>query len=314
MSGRQRKVNVLASLEHQVLSSARSVTRMFDKFKQDKGLKETDTWVEWGREVEALLAGECEKVLQRYRDMEAEDLNNDEHMHQLALQEVATLPAAAAAKFAAFCQNQSVNPQVYDLMSMELWAAAVVSKKWHAYQEEATRNEVDKVGLREAAVGLAEARGLVSMGKGGLDATSGADKRTPLMSAVVNGNVLDLQLLLDASCSIDVADSKGRTPLACAMIFGRHDMAQHLLLRGASPKATTLRGETSVYLASRFGHTAPLETVRSHLERHAPDQQPFKSLIMQQEQTNGRSCLWVAAQFGHVDVAQVTIYYVFYTA
>jgi hypothetical protein len=54
--------------------------------------------------------------------------------------------------------------------------------------------------------------------------------------------------------------------------------------------------------------------VRSHLERHAPDQQPFKSLIMQQEQTNGRSCLWVAAQFGHVDVAQVTKYYVFYTA
>ena len=98
------------------------------------------------------------------------------------------------------------------------------------------------------------------------------------------------------------------------MIFGRHDMAQHLLLRGASPKATTLRGETTVYLASRFGHTAPLETVRSHLERHAPDQQAFKSLIMQQEQTNGRSCLFAAATFGHVDVAQVTIYYVFYTA
>ena len=303
---------MLASLEHQVFSSARSVTLMLDKFMQQKGLKVTDTLVEWGRQVEVLLAGECEKVLQRYRDMEAEDLNNDEHMHQLALQEVATLPAAAAAKFAAFCQNQSVTDVSYDLMSMELWAAAVVSKKWHAYQEEATRNEVDQGGLREAAVGLAEARGLVSMGKGGLDATSGADKRTPLMSAVVNGNVLDLQLLLDASCSIDVADSKGRTPLACAMIFGRHDMAQHLLLRGASPKATTLRGETSVYLASRFGHTAPLEKVRLHLERHAPDQQAFKSLIMQQEPTNGRSCLWVAAQFGHVDVARVTIYYVFY--
>ncbi len=264
--------------------------------------------VEWGRKVEVLLAGECEEVLQRYRDMEAGDLNNDEHMHQLALQEVATLPGAAAAKFAAFCQNQSVNHTSYDIMSMEMWAAVVVSKKWHAYQQEATRNEVDKVGLREAAVGLAEARGLVSMGKGGLDATSGADKSTPLMSAVVNGNVLDLQLLLDASCSIDVADSKGRTPLACAMIFGRHDMAQHLLLRGASPKATTLRGETTVYLASRFGHIASLETVRSHLERHAPDQQAFKSLIMQTEKTNGRSCLWGASLFGHVDVAQVTIY------
>jgi ankyrin repeat protein len=127
---------------------------------------------------------------------------------------------------------------------------------------------------------------------------------------VVNGNVLDVELLLDASCSIDVADSKGRSPLACAMIFGRHDMAQHLLLRGASPKATNLRGETTVFLASRFGHTAPLEKVRSHLEGLAPDQQTFKSLIIQQEQTNGKSCLWVAAQFGHVDVAQVTIYYV----
>jgi len=284
---------------------------MLDNFMQEKGLKETDEKVEWGRKVEVLLAGECEKVLERYRDMEAEDLNNDQHMHQLALQEVATLPAAAAAKFAAFCQNQSVAPPTYDIMSMELWAAAVVSKKWHAYQEEATRNEVDKVGLREAAVGLAEARGLVSMGKGGLDATSGADKRTPLMSAVVNGNVLDLQLLLDASCSIDVADSKGRSPLACAMIFGRHDMAQHLLFRGASPKAITLRGETTVYLASRFGHFALLETVRSHLERHAADQQAFKSLIMQQEKTACRSCLWVAAGFGHLDVAQVNICYLY---
>ncbi len=305
---------MLASLEHQVFSSARSVTRIFHKFIQEKGLKDTDYLVEWGRQVEVLLAGECEEVLQRYRDMEAEDLNNDEYMHQLALQEVATLPAAAVAKFAAFCQNQSVAPLTYDVMSMELWAALVVSKKWHAYQQEATRNQVDKERLRKVAVGLAEARGLVSMGKGGLDATSGADKRTPLMSAVMNGNVLDLQLLLDASCSIDVADSKGRTPLACAMIFGRHDMVQHLLLRGASPKATTLRGETTVFLASRFGHTAPLEKVRSHLEDHAPDQQAFKSLIMQQDQTNGRSCLFSAAGFGHFDVAQVTTYYVFYTA
>ena len=313
MSARQRKDNVLASLEHQVFSAARSVTRMLHNFMHEKRLKETDYLVKWGREVEVLLAGECEEVLQRYGDMEAEELNKDEHMHQLALQEVAALPAAAAAKFAAFCHNLSVAPPTYDIMSMELWAALLVSKEWHAYQAEATRNEVDTGRLREAAVGLAEARGLVSMGKGGLDATSGADKRTPLMSAVVNGNLLDVQLLLDASCSIDVADSKGRTPLACAMIFGRHDMAQHLLLRGASPKATTLRGETPVYLASRFGHTAPLETVRSHLERHAPDQQAFKSLIMQQEQTNGRSCLFSAACFGHVDVAQVTIYYVFYT-
>ena len=50
---------------------------MFDNFKQEKGLKETDYVVKWGREVEVLLAGECEKVLQRYRDMEAEELNND---------------------------------------------------------------------------------------------------------------------------------------------------------------------------------------------------------------------------------------------
>jgi len=285
---------------------------MLDEFIQEKGLKETDWQVKWGREVVVFLTGECEEVLQRYRDMEAEDLNNDEHKHQLALQEVATLPAAAVAKFDAFRRNMLVSPNTYDVLSMELWAALVVTQKWHAYQEEATRNEVDKVRLREAAVGLAEVRGLVSMVKGGLDATSGSDKSTPLMSAVVNGNVLDLELLLDASCSIDVADSKGRTPLACAMILGRHDMAQHLLLRGASLKATTLRGETSVFLACRFGHTAPLEKVRSHLERHAADQQSFKSLIMQ-TQRNGISCLNVAAAFGHVHVTQVTMYYALYT-
>ncbi len=35
MSGRQRNDNVLASLEHQVFSAARSVTLMLDKFMQD---------------------------------------------------------------------------------------------------------------------------------------------------------------------------------------------------------------------------------------------------------------------------------------
>jgi hypothetical protein len=250
---------------------------------------------------------ECERTVTRYRELEPEAFNSDEHLHHFALQEVADLPTAAAAKFSYFCQDQRVNKANFNLMSMEQWAALRVTEMWHAYQAEVAREHVDEERLRKTTVGLAEARGLVSMGKGGLDATSGADKRTPLMSAVVNGNVLDLQLLLDASCSIDVADSKGRTPLACAMIFGRHDMAQHLLLRGASPKATTLRGETTVYLASRFGHAAPLEKVRSHLERLASDQQAFKSLIMQQ--TNAaNNCLYVAACFGHVDVAQVTIY------
>ena len=58
--------------------------------------------------------------------------------------------------------------------------------------------------------GLADARGLVWMGKGGLDiATSPSDKKCKsVMSAVVNGNVLDLQLLLDASNSM-VGECKG---------------------------------------------------------------------------------------------------------
>ncbi len=61
-------------------------------------------------------------------------------------------------------------------------------------------------------VGLADARGLVWMGKGGLDmATSPCDKKCKsVMSAVVNGNVLDLQLLLDASYSME-GECKGLT-------------------------------------------------------------------------------------------------------
>ena len=51
MSGRQRKDKVLASLEHQVLLAARSVTLMLHNFIQDKGLKETDLLVERVRKV-----------------------------------------------------------------------------------------------------------------------------------------------------------------------------------------------------------------------------------------------------------------------
>ena len=74
---------------------------------------------------------------------------------------------------------------------------------WHAYQAEVAREYVDKERLRKAAVGLAEARGLVSMGKGGLDAISGSDASTALIRAVASTHEHDVRLLLDASCSID---------------------------------------------------------------------------------------------------------------
>ncbi len=115
-----------------------------------------------------------------------EILNSDEHLHHLALQEVADLPTAAAAKFSYFCQDQRVNTANFNLMSMEQWAALRVTEMWHAYQAEVAREHVDEERLRKTTVGLAEARGLVSMDKGGLDAISGSDASTALIRAVAN--------------------------------------------------------------------------------------------------------------------------------
>jgi hypothetical protein len=80
---------------------------------------------------------ECEKTVQRYRDIEPEDFNTDDHVHELALQEVAALPTAAAAKFGAFLDGQSFQPGDFDVMSMDQWAALRVTTRWHSYQEEA---------------------------------------------------------------------------------------------------------------------------------------------------------------------------------
>jgi len=294
--------------------------------------------VEEGRQVVSLLVNECKRTEQRLRTTSPEAFNNSEHVHNLALQEIAALSCGAAAKFSAFSETQSINKGNFDLMSMEQWAALRVNEKWHVYQEAArlwqeagaTKANDTHTRLRLAALDLAVERGLVSVDRDAvamerlqssavlepmqssavqhLDAISGSDNNTALIRAVASTHISDVRLLLDAGCSIDASDAKGCTPLAYSMIFGLKDIAQELLKRGASVRAETTRGESLLFLASRFGHVKLVDTIREHLKQHPlPDGQTFHSMLLVTEPRNNHSCLWVAAQQGHVAMVSLLL-------
>ena len=314
-----RKDLLVSTLENQVYEVQDSMQEKLQEFVKRKGLKDTHYLVEEGRQVVSLLVNECKRTEQRLRTTSPEEFNNSEHLHNLALQEIAALACGAAAKFSAFSETQSINKGNFDLMSMEQWAALRVNEKWHVYQEaarlwqEAGASKADDTLLRQAALDLAVERGLVSVhrdavamermqnsGVRHLDAISGSDNNTALIRAVARTHISDVRLLLDAGCSMDAGDAKGCTPLAYSMIFGLKDIAQELLKRGASVRALTERGESLLFLASRFGHVKLVDTIRTHLEQHPlPDGRTFHSMLMQTEPQNNHSCLWVAAHQGH---------------
>ena len=108
----------------EVFQIERVINRKFDAFVQEQGGDEEvlgahrDRCCIQQRSSSSWKGGveECERTVQRYLDLEPEALNSDEHLHHLALQEVADLPTAAAAKFPYFCQDQRVNPAIFNLM------------------------------------------------------------------------------------------------------------------------------------------------------------------------------------------------------
>ena len=86
------------------------------------------------------------------------------------------------------------------------------------------------------------------------------DGATPLYMACSDGNVVMVELLLDAGANINAKFLKGSTsPLLAAAIFGHSEVVQYLLDIGADPGARTSYGYTALHLGSMSGS---LEVVR----------------------------------------------------
>ena len=77
-----------------------------------------------------------------------------------------------------------------------------------------------------------------------------------LFDAVRNGNLAEVERLLDRGADVGVRDDgDGFTPLHEACFWGRTDIARLLLDRGADPGARGDAGTTSLHTACEWGHT-----------------------------------------------------------
>ena len=61
------------------------------------------------------------------------------------------------------------------------------------------------------------------------------EKEKQLFNAISNGNINQIELLLNEGFNINCKDKYGSTPLHCAVIFNKKEIVKLLIKRGANP-------------------------------------------------------------------------------
>jgi ankyrin repeat protein len=90
---------------------------------------------------------------------------------------------------------------------------------------------------------------------------------TPLMLAVIQGQTLELDALIDVECNMHATDDEGATALHIAATKQRLEIIECLFKRGARPEVTDKWGFMPIHRAARAGEH---EAVAKLVELHAP--------------------------------------------
>jgi Ankyrin repeats (3 copies) len=86
---------------------------------------------------------------------------------------------------------------------------------------------------------------------------SPTDPALQLQRAAENGEIVELQALLDRQIAIEARDADGRTPLMLATLHGHTEAVRVLLAHGADPNAADARGVTPLQ-AALAGHQSDI--------------------------------------------------------
>lgn len=151
-----------------------------------------------------------------------------------------------------------------------------------------------------AAVGkLQMAKLLLERGASESLLTISSSGRIPLVEAVVNGHhdMVELLLYKGGNHQLSISDDKGYTPLNTAASCGQAIAVEILLDHGADPTSVTRSCRTTLNNATLSGH---LSVVQILLER-GPD------ALASLSDTDGWSPIHAAAQFGHVEIAELLL-------
>jgi ankyrin repeat protein len=119
--------------------------------------------------------------------------------------------------------------------------------------------------------------------------------KSPLYIAACNGELTEVQNLVEQGADVNKENSDGSSSLFIAVQQGFLEVVQYLVQQGAEKDKATIFGCTAVYLAAQQGH---LEVVQ-YLAQQGVDKDKARD--------NGSTALNVAAEKGHLAVVQYLV-------
>ena len=192
----------------------------------------------------ARIVEQCKAVHSRHEAASVGDFNNDTRFRQLALEMVAVRDMAAA-KLSEWLENRATSFIRYRL-NAEL---RTVHRRYIAFLERALLR--DPSGRRERSLRLLKTRGWVA------DSVEEVNElgENRLMAAAAEGKTSVLQLLVDASASVNGARPKdGVTAMWLAAQFGQTDTVKALADLKADVNQVANDGASPVYIAAQGGN------------------------------------------------------------
>ncbi|KAL7957939.1 ankyrin repeat-containing domain protein [Trichoderma compactum] len=125
--------------------------------------------------------------------------------------------------------------------------------------------------------------------------TVDASGRTPLLHAILNGNVAVVETLIEAGARLDVTDNIGGTPLFYAMSYRREAIVKLLLMNGATPKSEDKMATHLFFSAVEKGD---LQVVQLFLD---------SGYDIETRERGNQTPLLSALKMGHTDILQVLL-------
>lgn len=216
---------------------------------------------------------DCERYLDRYKDVSINDLNLDKIDH-LGL---------AAIHLAAI---QGFDNIIRKLLQKGASADTVGFSNRTAMHFAAENGQIDTVRALLEGIGNHDSKD--------------EDSMTPLMLAASKGHFEVARLLLNHGADFLQADKDGATPLSFAAVEGHSEVFKLLLDRGVDPAPVKARGDTLISFAAKRGYS---EIVQSLLDHGVGPKQVNADAV----DSSGWSPIFWAAHHGHKQTVEVLL-------